>query len=74
MSTSRAREGERPTCRAVPRRERHGMKDPEVAKLESYCEQLHKVIDDIRAIVWEPKTTLLQVKRKVAIVLKDVAR
>ena len=50
------------------------MKDPELAKLESYCEQLHKVIDDIRAIVWEPKTTLPAVKRKVAIVLKDVAR
>ena len=50
------------------------MKDPQVAKLEAYCEQLHKVIDNIRAIVWEPKTTLPAVKREVAIVLKDVAR
>ena len=50
------------------------MKDPEVAKLESYCEELHRVIDQIRPIVFEPTTTTTPVRCDVPTVLKDVAR
>ena len=44
------------------------------ASSKAYCEELHSALDKIKAIVWEPKTTLPAVKRKVALVLKDVAR
>ena len=50
------------------------MKDPDHAKLDAYCEQLHKALDAIRAIVWEPNTTLPRVRHKVALVLKEIDR
>jgi len=41
-------------------RQPHGMKDHEVAKLESSFEELHKMLEQIKAFVLVSKNTLRQ--------------
>ena len=50
------------------------MQDPEHAKLDAYCEELRKALDKIKAIAWEPKTTLAIVRRKVVLALEEIDR